>query len=250
MRYLLIVLFVVALLAPIYLSKTSHQLSNSPKTSQTTPQNSLKNLTVNGQTYAYDFFRIDQTDTYQVTLNLPEKISSTTFIKDNQCRYLINGGFYQTDFTPIGLLKINEELISNAQNNQLFNGYLSASQGANFIIQDHPAITSINAIQSGPILIDQKLPKKLSIQNNQSKRRMVAASDNVSTYFIVIVRPDSLFEGTPLEDLPSVTSEIGKRENVDIVTAINLDGGSASTFYNGQTHIKEVKPVGTFLCFK
>jgi hypothetical protein len=62
--------------------------------------------------------------------------------------------------------------------------------------------------------------------------------------------PSSSFRGPKLADLPSFVSKLEKDVQVPLADAINLDGGSASTFKNGETYLTELSPVGSLLCIK
>ena len=68
--------------------------------------------------------------------------------------------------------------------------------------------------------------------------------------FLTVYSGDSVFDGPLLADLPLVIEKISDEEKLDIAEAINLDGGSASSFYQGETTISELTPVGSLFCIK
>ena len=79
---------------------------------------------------------------------------------------------------------------------------------------------------------------------------VLAISSDNTPYFIASTLKDSDAEGSMLKDLPQLITCIGKKEDIAFSDAINLDGGSASTFYTPNIHIKELTSIGSYLCFK
>lgn len=211
-----------------------------------------KQINFDNQIYLYSIFTPKSSQQLIFDLNLSEKQPSLDIIKDQQCQYLINGGFYDKLDQPIGLVIKDGLEISPAQKNRLFNGYISATNSANFIISTtKPSLSSIVAIQTGPLLIKDSIIQNLQLISDQHKRRMVLAisSDN-TPYFIAITLKDSDVEGPLLGDLSQLISLISNKEGLIFKDAINLDGGSASTFYTPNIHLKELTTIGSYLCFK
>ncbi len=159
-----------------------------------------------------------------------------------KCIYGANGGFYTTQNKPIGLVKANNIVLNPSQNNRLFNGYVS-DQGVGYEMPN----AANWALQTGPVLWNSNLPIKVNTINDKSARRGIAiqSSDN-KLYFAIFYNPQALVLGPYLNDLP----EILKLLNISIKSAINLDGGGASAFYDGKTYLEESDPVGTVLCAK
>lgn len=159
-----------------------------------------------------------------------------------KCRYGTNGGFYTKENKPIGLVVANSKTLNPAQNNKLFNGYLS-NRGISFDIPSD----AIWAVQTGPVLWNNNQSMKVNTTNDKSARRNVAIlSIDDKLYFAIFYNPQASVLGPYLNDLP----EILKLLNISIKSAINLDGGGASAFYDGKTFLEESDPVGTILCAK
>lgn len=159
-----------------------------------------------------------------------------------KCLYGTNGGFYTKQNKPIGLVISDSKVLNPRQNNRLFNGYVS-DQGVGY---DLP-IDANWALQTGPILWENNQSIKVNTTNDRSARRGVAltTTDN-KLYFAIFYNPQAPILGPYLNDLP----EIIKSLNIPIDSAINLDGGGASAFYDGKTYLEESDPVGTVLCAK
>ena len=136
----------------------------------------------------------------------------------------------------------DNKTLNSGQNNRLFNGFVS-DQGISY----EPPVMARWAVQTGPILWENNQPIKINTTNDKSARRGVAilSSDN-KLYFVIFYNPMAEVLGPYLNDLP----EILKLLNISITSAINLDGGGASAFYDGRTFLEESDPVGTILCAK
>lgn len=254
-KIILLIIIVIAL--PIAYDKVfpnSSVLQKSPLLSKfkSIEKFEQKQINLDGQTYLYSFFTPSSSQQLIFDLNLSKKQPSVDIIEEQQCQYLINGGFYDKLDQPIGLVIKDGLEISPAQKNRLFNGYISATNSANFNIStSQPSLSSVVAIQTGPLLIKDLVIQNLQLISDQHKRRMVLAiaSDN-TPYFIVITLEESDAEGPMLGNLPKLINLIGKKEKLTFSDAINLDGGSASTFYTPNIHIKELTTIGSYLCFK
>ena len=165
---------------------------------------------------------------------------------EEKCQFGTNGGFYTTQNKPIGLVKANEVILNPSQNNRLFNGYVS-DQGVGY---DLP-LDANWALQTGPVLWNNNQPIKINTTNDKSARRGVAitTTDN-KLYFAIFYNPQAPVLGPYLNDMPGILDKLGQLEQLEILSAINLDGGGASAFYDGKTFLEESDPVGTVLCAK
>ncbi len=176
--------------------------------------------------------------------NKPRKFKDV--IEGEKCKFGTNGGFYNKQNKPIGLVIANNKILNSGQNNRLFNGFLS-DQGISY---DNPIMAKW-AVQTGPMLWDNNRPIKINTSNDKSARRGVAilSTDN-KLYFAIFYNPLAEVLGPYLNDMPQILEKLGQLEQLEISLAINLDGGGASAFYDGQTFLEESDPVGTILCAK
>ena len=150
--------------------------------------------------------------------------------------------FYDTNNKPIGLVIADNKILNPGHNNYLFNGYLS-----NLGIESVPPSMANWAVQTGPVLIKNSQTLNIKTGGDKSARRGVAivTHDN-KLYFVIFYNSQAPVLGPHLNDLP----EIIKRLGITIKSAINLDGGGASAFYDGKLILEESDPVGTILCAK
>ena len=87
---------------------------------------------------------------------------------------------------------------------------------------------------------------KLAIVKDEYARRMIAGISSKDTMiFMTIFIPEAKVQGPKLADLPDIL----ERSNLDMVSAINLDGGNASMFKNKNVFIQEISSVGSLFCY-
>jgi uncharacterized protein YigE (DUF2233 family) len=183
--------------------------------------------------------------------NLKEQKLSEEIKVNNNCSILVNGGFYSKENTHLGLFITNFEKTSPFQANPTLNGFLWISDNSASITNTPPNTNPRIALQSGPLLMQDKNPLTLDIKDDEPSRRVVAATtaDN-KLIFLVFYRDLANFEGPMLEHLPKVLNLFQKQTNIDLVDAINLDGGSASVFISNYDRLNELTRIGSYFCIK
>lgn len=249
----MIVVVAIIIMLPYGASKflvAPSQVVNTTPT-PTTQNDTFKKITFNNEVFRYDYFATSQADTLKLINNVAEGFSSQQLIKEKTCKYFTNAGFYTKDLENIGKLSIDGEVESQYQKNQLFNGFLHASKSGQLLIEKaRDSIAFENGFQSGPLLFEEKNRLTLAMKNDAHERRMIAITTlDKKTIFMVLLGESSQFEGPLLGDLPKIIEQIALIESFQIESAMNLDGGTASVFFNQQNYLKELKSVGTFLCF-
>ena len=191
-------------------------------------------------------------DPKKVTLhsNLLEKLSSFEAKKKNSCLHLINAGFYTKEDKHVGLFISAGEKLSESKESQLFNGYFSITSDGKPSITRFPSFARL-ALQSGPILMEKKQPAVLKLENDNPARRIVLAitqEDNL--VFLVIYNKKSVFDGPLLSQVPGLLKNLNKDTSLEIVDALNLDGGTASSFISGSVNLRELTRIGSYFCVK
>ncbi|KKR02775.1 MAG: hypothetical protein UU25_C0005G0009 [Microgenomates group bacterium GW2011_GWB1_40_9] len=234
------IFFVITSLLRQNISKTT------PSTIFSTPLPTtlVKTSTVTRKDITYGFEYFEVTDISKLTLieNFTQKKSSELLMKENNCQYAINGGFYDIDNKPLGLF-INSQLKTKSINSALVNGYVSITNKP--IIDFNHSDKSKVALQTGPMLMMDRNKLKLAIANDEYARRMIAGiSSNGTLVFMTLFIQETKVQGPKLADLPDIL----KLTNLDIVSAINLDGGNASMFKNTNIYIPEVSSIGAIFC--
>lgn len=182
--------------------------------------------------------------------NLDEKSSSKDLKNKNGCSFLVSGGFYTKENKQIGLFISEGKIIQTEKNSDLFNGFFVLKNN-DALIQNSSVMDSRIVLQSGPILFMNEKPLNLTIKNDKKARRNIIAidsSDNV--VFITFYEGKSLISGPELEELPLLIKKVNDEKRLNIVTALNLDGGSASSFITSEIELTEVTRIGSFFCLK
>lgn len=230
--------------------KTAPDMIDTP----TQIQNSTGTLvSYDNQDYLVHWFKVNDLDKVKLLANFESQSKSAQVADELGCEYLVNGGFYSESNEPIGWFKTDNQTASLPENNKLFNGYLS-------IIHDKLArIENTNqsidfahsGIQTGPLLIESGKVTRLQLNQDKHARRSFAAiTQDQSLIFGMVVNKQSQLDGPQLSDLGYLLEELSQIEDLAIVDAINLDGGSASTFISPDLAITELNPVGSFFCIQ
>lgn len=212
------------------------------------PQNVI---TLGGQTYTYDYFRVSTPSALTLIPNYSQKADVKTMMTDNNCQHAINGGFYDKTNRPLGLFQSDAKVLAPKIDSDLVNGFLwaDAASGAAVIATDLPYGAFRFAMQTGPVLLFDGASEPLTVNNDTGARRMVAGKSTDNTLiFLTVYNGDSVYDGPLLANLPTIVKQISEKEHLGIADAINLDGGSASAFYSGNTQLSELSPVGSLFC--
>lgn len=195
--------------------------------------------------YRYALWEAEETGRLKLFSNLAKKQDAQTLKQVNRCQALVNAGFYDEKDQHLGWFVSNGKEISPAQINRLFNGFIASKNGAvNIGFQKQAGADW--GLQSGPVLVYDGKPLKLTIKDDQPRRRVAAAitGDN-QLLFVTILSNQSDYAGPLLSETPKLLTAI----NPKIVSAVNLDGGSASTFITPEVSLPESRPIGGFFCY-
>ena len=197
--------------------------------------------------YSYNIKYVDDVSQLKLISNLDDR--RATFEIIDECRFLVNGGFYSKEYSHIGLLISEYQTISEYQSNNTFNGFIYFdTNNAPHISSSVPTSVRV-ALQSGPVIMIDSKYTKLRLANDKDARRVLAATTNDDKLaFMIIYKSNSQLSGPLLADLPTVLDDIQQKESIEFVSAINLDGGSASAFYDGDTRFAESSIIGSYFC--
>jgi uncharacterized protein YigE (DUF2233 family) len=158
----------------------------------------------------------------------------------------VNGGYFDPEYRPIGLLIVDGKVIAPLQKARLLTGILSSSGKKvqiSRVSEFSPSQKPDAAVECGPMLVD--LGKSVrGLESTKGARRTFAAvgGDKVALGFCSDVT---------LADLSNILAIVSIPE-FKIQRALNLDGGSSSAFWfkraNGSAFsISELKPVRDFV---
>jgi hypothetical protein len=172
----------------------------------------------------------------------------STMMEAEKCAYGVNGGYFDTDFKPIGLRVSDGRTFSPLRRARLITGVLAQSSRGVEIVRVNEFSRSKKiaaAIQAGPFLVEGS--KRINgLDDSQIARRTFAAIAGNDHGLLGVCSPVSL------ADLASILAAAPVAANYKIVRAMNLDGGSSSAFWfareNGTVFwIRGQKPVRDFV---
>jgi len=218
------------------------------------PQNKVgevKGVSFEGNSFSYYFIEASPINIHLFS-NLSEKLTAEDARIKNNCEYLTSAGFYTKEEKPIGLFVSDFTKISSAIKSTLFNGFFEINSDNNALITQSAPKTDVKiALQSGPILVMDKKPLPLKTTNDETSRRVVLEkTTGDSLIFMVIFKKDNYSAGPYLKDLPQILNLINSDIKRDIVSAINLDGGSHSAFITNEVSINEISTIGSYFCIR
>ena len=175
-----------------------------------------------------------------------ETLSDT--MRREKCAAGVNGGYFRSDFAPIGLLISDGKMIAPLQRARLITGVLSASvRGVQILrVREFSRREKISAaVQCGPFLVDH-YDSVHGLDASTAARRSFAATATNDRALLGICSEISLAE------LAAILTTTRLADDLKIQRALNLDGGSSSAFWfareNGSAFsIREQKPVRDFV---
>lgn len=170
-------------------------------------------------------------------------------MEQRHCLAGVNGGYFQPDATPLGLMISDGHKIQAFHRSRLLSGVLMVRDNAVSLLRRSefsPAMNPSQALQAGPFLIDEGKPVA-GLHNEKRARRTLFLSDRSGRYGLALVQtPVTLAELANILATPKVVHEISLHR------ALNLDGGSSSALWartsEGNFYVPEFKRVRNFLC--
>ncbi len=209
-------------------------------------ENNLTPISFQNETFYFGVAEVNDLSKLRLLPNLNAKLTGENVLVENNCRILVNGGFYGKNNRPLGWMMVDENELNKPISSRLFNGFLGIDGTAT--ISSSLISEARIGLQSGPILLANFSPIKLSLIQDEPARRVVAAIDNEEKFYFLVFKSESDYAGPYLRDLPQLVVAAGNVLGKNFVSAINLDGGSASVFYTPEIKLKELSLVGSFFC--
>ncbi len=219
---------------------------------ETPTEDNKQSVEINGKEYMFQWIQITRPENLFLYPNFKEKYTLEEGVEKYGCNNLTSGGFYTESSSPIGLFISEAKELSDKEDSELFNGYFILTKKNEAIISRNYSGESVRiGLQAGPLLIQNGFVQKLTLVNDKMARRIVVAlTKEGEIYFITLYDKESVFIGPLLADLPELVSNIQNEIDVEFISALNLDGGSASAFYTQNTQLLELTPIGSFFCEK
>jgi uncharacterized protein YigE (DUF2233 family) len=190
-------------------------------------------------------------DSRKVTLRVldqpNERGDLANSMSNGPCLAGVNGGYFDPDYQPVGLLISGGNTIAPFRRARLLSGVLSVANGRVRLQRTNEFSMKgkiSEAVQCGPFLVDHG-KGVIGLEESHSARRTFVA---VGTANMIALGYSSSISLAPLAHVLTV----GKiTEDFKIERAMNLDGGSSSAFWfkDGNTpfSISEQKTVRDFV---
>lgn len=218
------------------------------------PQTQTSEVQFKNKTYQFHFHKIERNETLKLVPNFTEATFSAYIMKNENCTFGVNGGFYKKEGGPLGLFQIGEKKYGELIQSTTFNGILTKKDGKLSVLPTStfypPSTSSDFLLQSGPLIFLKNNIQPNFLDRDFSRRHLIARDTNGIFYLFSIYEKDNKFNGPRLEDLREIFLSPDFAKIADFELILNLDGGSASAFYDKGVQIEEFKPIGSFLCGK
>jgi len=178
----------------------------------------------------------------------PPRHDLSHVMRQQRCLAGVNGGYFDRDYRPIGLLIAGGNMVAPLQRAKLLTGVLAGSSRGVEIVRtrEFSRQQKLNAaIQCGPFLVD--LGQRVrGLDDSRSARRTFAATGTNDRIELGVCSEISLAKLAKI----LVTTRLA--DDLKIQRSLNLDGGSSSAFWFAQENgsafsIPEQKPVRNFV---
>ena len=180
-----------------------------------------------GQRVSLDIAVFPAKSTALRIIDNPDSQSLGMVMKREKWACGVNGGYFDTEFKPIGLRIVDGTTVSPLRRARLITGILLQSdRGIDVVRVSEFSRTkkTIAAIQSGPFLVEGNKGIR-GLNDSQPARRTfagIATSDRAVLGFCSDVS---------LAELANILATMPVAQNSKIRRAMNLDGGSSSAFW-------------------
>jgi uncharacterized protein YigE (DUF2233 family) len=176
----------------------------------------------------------------------PGEASLSSVLENNHAIGGVNGGYFEPDFTPVGLLVSQGKTRQKFKKAKLLSGILAVSpKGTVSILRSHrfdPKPGAYReAIQCGPMLVEDSAPVP-GLNAEKIARRTVAATGPGQRCALIYLTSVTLADAAEILALSKVLGSWSPS------TALNLDGGSSSGLWARDTiSLPEIKRVRNFI---
>jgi uncharacterized protein YigE (DUF2233 family) len=149
-------------------------------------------------------------------------------MQQNRCLAGVNGGYFQPDFEPVGMLVSDGRIIRGPQHAKLLSGALVVTTNHIKLLRSTdplPGKNAQHALQAGPFLVDggKTVP---GLNDARNARRTVILTDGKGDWALVSSSALTLAEIGLILAEPSLLPH-----NLKVDRALNLDGGSSTSLW-------------------
>lgn len=238
-------------------SKNTNRTESAPSQERTDAiaKNRIRKALLEIENSAYTVLIRKLQDDEEVLLipNFKEALSSVAVLSSNHCNFIINGGFYTKENSPLGLFFLRGEKIAGYVESSFLNGSISKyREGPITLSSGRPELLNDLefALQSGPYF-SLESGAMTRFEDGKARRSLIAEDSWGKIYFLAVYNSSDTFSGPDLSQLKKILMVVSESHNLELISAINLDGGSTLAFLQtGEDSIPEIKKSGSFFCLK
>ncbi len=210
-------------------------------------------LEIENTTYTILIRKLQDDEEVLLIPNFKEMWSSAEVLSSSHCDFIINGGFYTKENSPLGLFFLRGKKITDYLENSFLNGnILKYREGAISLSSGRPSLANDLefALQSGPYF-SLKSEAVLRFENGKARRSLIAQDSKGKIYFLAVYNSSDNFSGPDLNQLKKILLAVSNDNKLELMSAVNLDGGSTLAFLQtDEDSIPEIKKSGSFFCIK
>ena len=166
--------------------------------------------------------------------------SALSYWDKNRHDIIVNGGYFDQQFAPVGYYKVNSKVV-NPHLSKNLSGLIGISRHGKLSLltqKDFSQTTDLpTVIQSGPFLIDPDGKPGIHKNNYKRYQRTVIAKTYSGDTLIISTAPISLYN----------LSKGLMAEIPDVERALNLDGGPSSALITDKITLQNRMPVRSYL---
>jgi uncharacterized protein YigE (DUF2233 family) len=176
----------------------------------------------------------------------PGESSLSSILESRQAIGGVNGGYFEPDFTPVGLVVTAGKTQQKFKKAKLLSGIVATSpKGGASIFRssrfDPKPGAYLEAIQCGPMLVENSAPVA-GLNSEKIARRTAVATGPNQRCALIYLTSITLADAAEILALPKILGSWTP------TTALNLDGGSSSTLWARDIiSLPEIKRVRNFL---
>lgn len=154
----------------------------------------------------------------------PGQTKLASSLSESGCIAGVNGGYFQEDFRPVGLVIVDGKEIHPLENAKLLAGVVSWNGSRVEIVRSSKFTRSADirqAIQCGPMLVEGGHPTT-GLNSERTARRTIVATDGHGQWALIYLTSVTLADAARILTTPGALGDWTPS------TALNLDGGSSS----------------------
>ena len=176
----------------------------------------------------------------------PGETSLSSILESRQAIGGVNGGYFEPNFTPVGLVVSSGKTSQNFKKVKLLSGIVATSPKGGVSIfrssrfDPKPGAYS-EAIQCGPMLVEDSAPVE-GLNSEKIARRTAVATGSGQRCALIYLTSVTLADAAEILALPKILGAWTP------ATVLNLDGGSSSTLWARDIiSLPEIQRVRNFL---